>query len=135
MCIVGWKGIIHYELLPPDETINLNLYIHQRMELMQEVEEKGLEFINRNGVIFHHDNARPRTSLATEQVLKKIGWEELIHPPYSRNFAPVDFQLLRSLQNSLGSVRNGEEKEGGSGSVEPAHRAIRKPYRAADLRN
>ena len=35
------------------------------------------------------------------QKLLQLGWEVLIHPPYSANIAPSDFHLFRSLQNSL----------------------------------
>ncbi|KAJ0175787.1 hypothetical protein K1T71_008946 [Dendrolimus kikuchii] len=100
-----WKGIIHYELLPPGRTVDSELYCEQLMRLKQKVERKRPELINRRAVVFHHDNARPHTSLATQQKLRKFGWEVLMHPPYSLDLAPSDFHLFRSLQNSLGSVR------------------------------
>ncbi|KAJ0173665.1 hypothetical protein K1T71_010814 [Dendrolimus kikuchii] len=100
-----WKGIIHYELLPPGRTIDSELYCEQLMRLKQKVERKRPELINRRGVVFHHDNARPHTSLATQQKLREFGWEVLMHPPYSPDLAPSDFHLFSSLQNSLGSVR------------------------------
>ncbi|KAJ0172890.1 hypothetical protein K1T71_011066 [Dendrolimus kikuchii] len=78
-----WKGIIHYELLPPGRTIDSELYCEQLMRLKQKVERKRPELINRRGVVFHHDNARPHTSLATQQQLRQSGWEVLMHPPYS----------------------------------------------------
>ena len=56
---------------------------------------------NRKGVVFHHDNARPHTSLVTRQKLLELGWDVLPHPPYSPNLAPSDYFLFRSLQNSL----------------------------------
>ncbi|GBP84831.1 Mariner Mos1 transposase [Eumeta japonica] len=34
-----WKGIIHYELLPLDKTINLKLYCKQLMRFTHEVEK------------------------------------------------------------------------------------------------
>ncbi|KAJ0183521.1 hypothetical protein K1T71_001497 [Dendrolimus kikuchii] len=86
-------------------TIDSELYCEQLMRLKQKVERKRPELINRRGVVFHHDNARPHTSLATQQKLREFGWEVLMHPPYSPDLAPSDFHLFRSLQNSLGSVR------------------------------
>ncbi|GBP34285.1 Mariner Mos1 transposase [Eumeta japonica] len=65
-----WKGIIYYELLPPGKTINSGLHCQQLMRLEQEVENKRPESMNRKGVILHHDNARPQTSLATQQILR-----------------------------------------------------------------
>ena len=37
----------------------------------------------------------------TRQKLLQLGWEVLIHPPYSPGFAPSDFHLFRSLQSSI----------------------------------
>ncbi|KAF2347450.1 hypothetical protein FHG87_021794 [Trinorchestia longiramus] len=69
--------------------------------------QKRPELVNRKGVVFHHDNARPHTALwpclalATREKLLQLGWEVLSHPPYSPDLAPSDFHLFRSLQNSL----------------------------------
>ncbi|KAJ0174850.1 hypothetical protein K1T71_009958 [Dendrolimus kikuchii] len=100
-----WKGIIHYELLPLGRTIDSELYCEQLMRLKQKVQRKRPELINRRGVVFLHDNAKPHISLATQQKLREFGWKVLMHPPYSPDLAPSDFHLFRSLQNSLGSVR------------------------------
>ena len=37
----------------------------------------------------------------TRQKLSQLGWEILIHPPYSPDIVPSDFYLFRSLQNSF----------------------------------
>ncbi|GBP64890.1 hypothetical protein EVAR_49824_1 [Eumeta japonica] len=41
------KSLIHYELLPPDKTINSDLYCRQLIRLEQEVEKKRPELIKR----------------------------------------------------------------------------------------
>jgi len=33
--------------------------------------------------------------------LRELGWEVLMHPPYSSDIAPSDYHLFRSLQNFL----------------------------------
>ncbi|GBP51115.1 Histone-lysine N-methyltransferase SETMAR [Eumeta japonica] len=66
-------SVIHYELLPPGKTINTDLYCQQPMTLQQEVEKRRPELINRKGLVFHHDNARPHTCLATQRILRKFG--------------------------------------------------------------
>jgi len=63
LCVWDWKGIIHYELLSSNQTINSDLYCEQLQRLQQAIERKRPELINRRGVVFHHDNARPYTSL------------------------------------------------------------------------
>ena len=65
------------------------------------IEEKCLELVNRKCIIFHQDNAGPHVSLMTRKKLLPLGWEVLIHPPYSPAIAPLDCHLFRSLQNSL----------------------------------
>jgi len=54
-----WKRIVYHELLPSDQTIDSNLYCQQLERLRQAIEKNRPELINRKGVIFHHNNARP----------------------------------------------------------------------------
>ncbi|GBP80521.1 Mariner Mos1 transposase [Eumeta japonica] len=105
LCVCVWKDIIRYKFSPPGKCINSDLYCQQLLKLEQEVMKKRPESINRKGVVFHHDNTRPRTFLAAQRILKKFGWEVSMHSPYRPNLAPSDFHLFRSLQNSLDSVR------------------------------
>lgn len=100
-----WKGIVHFELLPRGQTIDSEYYCQQLMRLQQAIEEKRPELANRKGVVFHHDNARPHTSLVTKAKLRELGWEVLMHPPYSPDLAPSDYHLFRSLQSSLHDVK------------------------------
>lgn len=103
MLSVWWdyKGIVYFELLPKNQTINSDVYCRQLTKLDEEIKKKRPELANRKGVIFHHDNARPHTSLVTRQKLLRLGWEVMPHPPYSPDLAPSDYHLFRSLQNHL----------------------------------
>ena len=60
-----WKGIVHYELLSLGQTINSVLYCQQIERLRPAIERKRPELINKKGVIFHHNNARPHTIVMT----------------------------------------------------------------------
>ena len=91
------KGPVFYDLLPKNRTINFDVYCEQLQKLNDAIAQKCPELINRKGVIFHHDNARPHTSLVTRQKLLQYGWDVLPHPPYSPDLAPSDFHLFRSL--------------------------------------
>ena len=77
MLSVWWdfKGIVYFELLPRNQTINSNVYRRQLMKLEKEMEEKRPELSTRKGVIFNEDNARPHTSLVTRKQLLQLGWE------------------------------------------------------------
>ena len=96
-----WKGVLYYELLLENQTINSNKYCSQLDQLKAALEEKHPELENRKCIIFHQDNTRLHVSLKTRQKLLGLGWEVLIHPPYSPDTAPSNFHLFRSLQNSL----------------------------------
>ena len=62
-----WKGILSYKLFPPNETIDSDVYCEQLEIFKKEIEKKRPEFVNQRGVVFHHDNARPHTSLKTQK--------------------------------------------------------------------
>ena len=96
-----WKGVLYDELLPENQTINSNEYCSQLDQLKAALDEKRPELVNRKRIIFHQDNTRLHVSLMTRQKLLQLGWEVLIHLPYSPDIAPLDFHLFRSLQNSL----------------------------------
>ena len=100
---VWWdfKGIVYFELLPRNQTINSNVYSRQLMKLDKEIKEKRPELATRKGVIFHQDKARPNTSLVTLKKLLELGWKVIPHPLYSPNLAPSDYHLFRSLENHL----------------------------------
>ena len=103
MLSVWWdfKGIVYFELLPDNTTINSEVYCHQLDNLNDSLKKKRPELINRKGVVFHQDNARPHTSLLTRQKLLQLGWDIMPHPPYFPDLAPSDYYLFRSLQNFL----------------------------------
>lgn len=63
--------------------------------------QESPELVNQKSVIFHHNNARPHTSLMTRNKLLSLGWDVLPHPAYSPDLDPSDYHLFRSLQNSM----------------------------------
>ncbi|GFV31715.1 histone-lysine N-methyltransferase SETMAR [Trichonephila clavipes] len=89
------------ELLPDNTTINLEVYCHQLDKLNDAIQEKRSELVNRKGVVFHQDNARPHRSLVTRQKLLELEWDTMPHPPYPPDHAPAVYYLFRSLQNFL----------------------------------
>ena len=101
MLSVWWdfKGIVYFELLLRNQTINLNVYCRQLMNLVKEIKEKRPELATCRGFIFHQDNATPHTSSVIRKKLLELGWEVMPHPPYGPDPAPSDFHLFSSLQN------------------------------------
>ena len=84
-----------------NQTINSNKYCSQLNQLKAALNEKCPELVNRKHAVFHQDNVRLHVSVMTGQKLLQLGWEVLIHLPYSPDIAPSDFHLFWSLQNSL----------------------------------
>ena len=84
-----------------NQKINSNKDCSHLDPLKIALDEKYLELVNRKCIIFHQDNARPHVSLMTRQKLLQLGWEVLIHPPYSSDIETVYVHLFWSLQNSL----------------------------------
>ena len=91
-----WKGVVFFELLPRNQSINSDVYCRQLNKLNAAVKEKSPELVNRKGIFFQHDNATPYTSLAIRQKLLGLGWEVILHPTYSPDLAPSDYYLFRS---------------------------------------
>ncbi|CAK9803058.1 Mariner Mos1 transposase [Anthophora quadrimaculata] len=74
----------------------------ERLEKLREaLAEKRPGLVNRNNVIFHHDNARPHVAKSVTKKLSKFNWEILPHPPYSPDIASSDYHLFRALQHFL----------------------------------
>jgi len=96
-----WQGIIYYELLPYGQTLNSDLYCQQLDRLKEAIAQKRPALANRRGIVFHQDNARPHTSIVTRQKLRELGWEVLMHPPYSPDLAPSDYHLFLSMANDF----------------------------------
>jgi hypothetical protein len=45
-------------------------------------------------VLLLHDSVRPHTNVCTTEAITKFGWTVLLHPPYSPDLKPSDFQLF-----------------------------------------
>ncbi|GFT99888.1 histone-lysine N-methyltransferase SETMAR [Trichonephila clavipes] len=91
-----------------------SVYCHKLDRLNDALQQKRSELTNRKGVVFHHDNARPHTSLVTRQKLLQLEWDTMQHSPYSPDLAPSDYYLFRSLQNFLdGKTFSSNEENNG----------------------
>ena len=87
-----------WELLPPDTTITAEIYCNQLENLRAVVAKRRPEY---DKIYFFHDNARPHVAKSTRNKLLEFNWKLIPHPPYSLDLAPTDYDLFRSLSNSL----------------------------------
>lgn len=103
--LFGWKIIIYYELLPKNQTINLEKYCSQLCELKQAIEQNRLD--NREGIVQKgSQQKRPSRQCQTTSVFGhptqnlQLGRGVLVHTSYcTRPFrSPI---IIRPLQNSF----------------------------------
>ncbi|GFU91349.1 histone-lysine N-methyltransferase SETMAR [Trichonephila clavipes] len=87
-----------------------DLYCQQLDRLKLVIGQKWSELVNRRGVVFYQDNARADMFVVTRQKIWKLGWEVLMHPPYSPDLAPSDYHLFLALQNFLSDKKLGSRE-------------------------
>lgn len=93
------KNFVHFELLPKNQTIDSVTYCQQLDRLNYVIEQNRSSLVNRKGVVFHHDNTRPHTSLIKLQKLLVFLWDVL--PSVLPDLTLPDYYLFRPLENSL----------------------------------
>lgn len=113
MLSVWWdsKGVVYFEFLPRNKTINSIVYCRQLDSLNEAIIQKRPEFVNTKTVVLQHDNAKPHTSVMTRKKISQLGWDVLPHPSYSPDLAPSDFHLFLSLQNSMRAMRFNSDED------------------------
>ena len=96
------KGVIYYELLKPGETVNIERYRQQMIDLNQALLEKRPEYQKRqHKVILLHDNAPSRTAKPVKETIEAFSWEILSHAAYSPDLAPSDYYLFALMGHAL----------------------------------
>jgi len=93
-------GVILVDVMARGETINSDAYIRSLQRLKQRYRQVRPKR-NPGDMLIQHDNARPHTSLRTQEAIAKFGWTVLPHPPYSPDLAPSDFHLFGPLKDTL----------------------------------
>jgi hypothetical protein len=73
-------------------------------KLHRAIQNKRRGMLSRGNVMIH-DNARPRTASATQNLITTFGWEQFDHPPYSPDLAPSDFHLFLHPKSFLAGRR------------------------------
>ncbi|KFD62057.1 hypothetical protein M514_09402 [Trichuris suis] len=104
MLSVWWdcEGVIHFELLPKNQTITATIYVEQLRRLASAVQQKRQK--RQHAIMLQHDNARPHTAIITKTAIQELGLEVLPHSGYWPDLAPSDYHLFRSLAVNLCGV-------------------------------
>ena len=103
-----WEGMVHWELLERNATVNKELYIAQLHRVNEAIRLKRPN--RQSQTILLHDNARPHVAQVVKTALQELEWEVLQDPPYSPDLAPMDYHLFRFLLNHMrGIIFDNEE--------------------------
>ncbi|GBO28385.1 Histone-lysine N-methyltransferase SETMAR [Araneus ventricosus] len=103
MATVFWdrKGVLLVEFMPRGTTIIATSYSKTLQRFRRKIQNKRRGMLS-SGIVLHHDNARPHTTVATKILLQRFGWEVFDHPPYNPDLAPSDFHLFAHMKRWLG---------------------------------
>ncbi|GBL85110.1 Histone-lysine N-methyltransferase SETMAR [Araneus ventricosus] len=91
-------------------TINANRYCETLRKLRRAIQIRRRGRLS-GGIVLLHDNTRPHTAAATQELLDQFEWEIFDHPPYSPGLAHSDFHLSLKLKEFLGGKRFGSDEE------------------------
>jgi len=82
MCTVSGdrKGVLLVDFLPQGSTINAGVYCDTLQKLHRAIQNKQRGMLRR-GVLMIHDNIRPYTAAAMQNLITTFGWEQFDHPP------------------------------------------------------
>ncbi|OHS93101.1 histone-lysine N-methyltransferase SETMAR-like protein [Tritrichomonas foetus] len=102
MVTVFWNphGIIHIDVLPPNEKFNAAYYITAIMS-------KIVEFKNSNNykkLFVHYDNAKPHVAKIVKKYINENSLESVPHPAYSPDLAPSDFFLFGTIKEKVKGI-------------------------------
>jgi hypothetical protein len=111
MCTLFWdrKGVLLADFLPEGSTINAGVYCITLKKLHHAIQNKLRAMLSWGGVMVH-DNARPHTAAATENLIVTFGWEQFDHPPYSQVIF-ICFCILNPSLLSVGSTTTARSKK------------------------
>ena len=99
-----FNGIVHFEFLHQDETVNRVYYQGVLQRLREKIRKKRPELWRDNSWFLHHDNAPAHSALSIRQFCAKNQMTVLPQPPYSPDLAPCDFFLFPKLKSDRKSV-------------------------------
>ena len=99
----GVKGIVHYEFVPPCQTVNAAYYQEVLKRLKRSVARKRRDI--KDSWKLHHDNAPSHTAYIVTDYLVRVNVPVVPQPPYSPDLSPPDFFLFPRLKSALKGKR------------------------------
>ena len=93
----SWLGKCSFFGMPHKTTITGDIYTSTMVALCENIKQKHRGKLSAV-VLLLHDNAPAHKSRTSRAAIRKCGFEELNHPPYSPDLSLGDFFLFRNLK-------------------------------------
>ena len=101
MTIFDIRGIVRYEFVPTEQTVNQLYYLKVLERLREKVRRKRPNLFANNSWILYHNNAPAHTALSVRELLATKQITVLEHPAYSPDLALNDFFLFPKIKEIL----------------------------------
>lgn len=112
MATIFWdcEGILLIDFKERNTVINATYYSNLLRQLRQAIIEKRRGKMSR-GIRLLHDNAPVHTAAISKATVRKCGFIEIDHPPYSPDLAPSDYFLFAKLKSDLRGKKFNDDDE------------------------
>ncbi|GFV78015.1 mariner Mos1 transposase [Trichonephila clavipes] len=98
LCTCGYLLLSSIVSIKSNKPITRASYETQLMRLSRVQKEKRTQYYCRHYItVLLHDNARSHVATLVKSYEETLSWEILIHPRYSPDIAPSDYDFLRSM--------------------------------------
>jgi len=113
ICFFDIKGLVHFEFVLQDQTVNQQFYLEVLKRLRDAVRRKRPELWWSGEWLLHNDYAPAHTALSVRQFLTKNGMTTDSHTPNPPDVVPCDFFLFPRMKRDFKGKRfqNVEKKE------------------------
>ena len=104
-----WEGMVHWEMLERNATVNKELYIAQLHCVNEAIRLKRPH--RQSQTILLHDNARPHVVQVIKAAVQEFKWKVLQRLPCSPELAPMDYYVFHSLLNHIWGITFDNEED------------------------
>lgn len=99
------SGVLTSHKVPQGQTVNKEYYEYfLRHILRPAIRRKRPELLEAKPLILH-DNATCHKAGNVQAVFTEYNWEVLLHPPYSPDLSPCDYDLFPKIKEPLRGIR------------------------------